>query len=196
VCGIDPDAGDWRYPACNANDVYASSGTPLVLAFDAEPVLFTRAGGEFDLMGREATVRTDWVGAATPWLAMDRDGNGSIDDGRELFGSMTLLPDGRRATNGFLALAALDDDGDGRITAHDASFARLLVWRDANQDRRSQPDELTSAEAAGLVSIELGYRIATRCDGDDCEVERARFVFREGGQERTGDVIDVHLRGR
>ena len=74
-----------------------------------------------------STVDNDWVGAETPWLALDRNGNGLIDDGRELFGSMTELPDGRRAPNGFAALAALDDDGDGRITARDAAFARLLV---------------------------------------------------------------------
>src|ERR1700722_8639431 len=198
-CALDPSGPTWRFPACDASSGASSSGassnsgTPLVLAFEGEPVRFTSAAGDFDLAGREASVATDWVSPGTPWLALDRDGNGSIDDGRELFGSMTALPDGQRAPNGFVALAALDDDGDGRITAHDASFGRLLVWRDANQDRRSEPGELTTAEEAGLVSIDLGYRVAPRCSGDDCEIERAHFVFREGGRERTGDVIDVHL---
>jgi hypothetical protein len=200
ACALDGDTGTWRYPDCAAGSSSSSSGsssgTPLVLAFESEPVRFTRAAGDFDLAGREMSVGTDWVGSETPWLALDRDGNGSIDDGRELFGSMTLLPDGRRAINGFVALAALDDDGDGRITPADASFGRLLVWRDANQNRRSEPGELTSAGEAGIVSIELGYRVAPRCDGDDCEIERAHFVFRDGLGERTGDVIDVHLRER
>jgi hypothetical protein len=177
-------------------DDSSSWGTPLVLAFVGDPVRFTNASGDFDLAGREASVDTDWVSSQTPWLAMDRNDNGSIDDGSELFGSMTDLPDGHRAPNGFVALAALDDDGDGRITARDAAFGRLLVWRDANQDRRSQPSELTPAADAGLVSIDLGYRVEPRCDGDDCEIERARFVFRAGAEERTGEVIDVHLRER
>jgi hypothetical protein len=195
ACALDTSGPTWRFSACDvpAPPSSSNSGTPLVLAFGGEPVRFTSAAGDFDLAGREASVATDWVSPETPWLAFDRDGNGSIDDGRELFGSMTALPDGQRAPNGFVALAALDDDGDGRITAHDASFGRLLVWRDANQDRRSEPGELTSAEDAGLVSIELGYHVAPRCSGDDCEIERAHFVFREGGRERTGDVIDVHL---
>ena len=185
ACTLDAYRGTWDFAACDP--------TPLVLAFDGEAVRFTGAAGDFDLMGGEASVGTDWVGPETPWLALDRDGNGSIDDGRELFGSMTPLADGRRAPNGFAALAALDDDGDGRITPRDASFGRLLVWRDTNQDRRSQPGELMRAEDAGLVSIELGYTVVPRCTGDDCEIERAHFVFRKGGSERIGDVIDVHL---
>jgi len=98
-----------------------------VLAFDREHVTFTRPSGAFDLMGRDASIDTDWVGADTPWLAVDLDGNGRVDDGRELFGSMTALPGGGRASNGFEALATLATDGDGQITRHDAAFARLLL---------------------------------------------------------------------
>jgi hypothetical protein len=187
-CLIDQGQWDVTMPTCD---------TPLVLAFEREPVEFTRAGGAFDLVGGGLSVDTDWVGAATPWLAMDLDGNGGIDDGRELFGSMTELPDGSRARNGFEALAALDADGDGRITPKDPAFARLVVWRDADQDRRSTPGELQSAGAAGLVAIDLAYRDVPRCTGGSCEVERAHFVFRDArGREREGDVIDVHLARR
>jgi hypothetical protein len=171
--------------------------TPLVLAFHDERVAFTRAPGEFDLSGRAASLGTDWVSAETPWLAMDRDGNGRIDDGAELFGSMTELPGGARAVNGFAALAALDDDHDGQITAKDAAFAQLVVWRDADQDRRSSPGELVAAKDAGLVAIRLDDSVVPICHDGDCEVERATFVFRdETGREREGAVIDVHLARR
>jgi hypothetical protein len=123
--------------------------------------------------------------------------NGAIDDGRELFGSMTMLPDGCVASNGFAALAALDDDGDGAITPRDAAFSRLLIGRDRDQDQRSSPDELESAADAGLQAIRLDYRIERRCSDGDCEGERARFAYRDAhGQEREGDVIDVYLRSR
>jgi hypothetical protein len=172
----------------------SSSGTPLVLSFDRERVDFTRAPGTFDFFGRAATIPTDWVSPATPWLARDLDGNGRIDDGGELFGSLTKLQDGSRASNGFLALAALDEDGDGRITSHDPGFADLLVWRDANQDRQSSPDELATVADAGIVAIALGYRVAPHCTAGNCELERATFVYRgSDGRERSGDVIDVHL---
>jgi hypothetical protein len=175
----------WNY-GCN---------TPLVLSRDGAPVeyLVDRAHG-FDVNGGQSFV-TDWPTARTPWLAIDRDGDGRIADGSELFGSMSPLAGGGRAENGFAALRALDDDGDGRITAADPSFARLLVWVDDNGNRRSDPGELVPAAAWGLVSIDLGYTIAPRCDGrSNCEVERAAFRFRDGdGSVREGAVIDVHL---
>jgi hypothetical protein len=187
-CAVVAGTWQWVSPPCD---------TPLVLAFDREHVEFTRTPGEFDLAGRAVTVPTDWVSVRTPWLAIDLDGNGRIDDGRELFGSMTELPGGGRARNGFQALAALDDDHDGQITARDAAFDRLVVWRDSDQDRRSGPGELVKASDAGLVSIRLDYSVAPSCDDGDCEVERAVFVFRDGtGHEREGAVIDVHLAAR
>ena len=188
VCLVSEGKWNTTMPPCN---------TPLVLAFDGERVEFTRAAGAFNLVGGEVSVDTDWVSAATPWLALDLDGNGSIDDGRELFGSMTVLPDGSRARNGFDALSALDADGDGRITASDPAFAHLVLWRDADQDRRSNSRELRPASADGLVAIDLGYRNVPRCSGGSCEVERAHFVFRDAlGRERQGDVVDVHLATR
>jgi hypothetical protein len=175
----------------------STGSTPLVLAFHGERVSFTRAAGSFDLFGRSASVETDWVSSETPWLALDRNGNGRIDDGGELFGSMTELPDGTTASNGFVALAPLDDDHDGWITERDEAFARLVVWRDRNQDRISTVDELVSAREAGLVAIALEYRNAPRCIEAACEIERGGFVFRdERNVEQRGDVVDVHLWSR
>jgi hypothetical protein len=194
VCKLMGDT--WAFEPCG-NGGSSTVGTPLVLAFDGEAVSFTHAVGSFDVFGRGASMKSSWVGSNTPWLAIDRDGNGSIDDGRELFGSMTELPGGTLAPNGFAALAALDENGDGWITAADSSFDRLLVWRDADQDRRSSPSELTSARGAGLVAIGLDYRVVPRCTEGDCEMERARFVFvGDGGEERRGDVVDVHFIAR
>lgn len=183
--------GQWLWESASGAD------TPLVLAFRDERVVFTHASGAFDLAGRDASFGSDWVSAETPWLAMDLDADGRIDDGRELFGSMTELPGGERAPNGFVALAALDDDGDGAITPRDAAFAHLLLWRDADQDRRSSRDEVMSAAEAGLVAIRLDYRSAPHCSDGNCEIERARFVFRDAsGVEREGSVVDVHLARR
>ena len=71
------------------------------------------------------------------------------------------------------------------------------MWRDADQDRRSSPEELTSARDAGLLAIRIDYRAVPQCEDGDCEVERAGFVFRDGtGVEREGSVVDVHLARR
>jgi len=187
----------WAFGTCGNGAGSSGVGTPLVLAFGGEKVQFTRAEGSFDVFGSGMSVESSWVSAATPWLALDRDGNGSIDDGRELFGSMTELPSGDRAPNGFVALAALDANGDGWITAADPSFANLLLWRDRDQNRQSSPSELSSASDAGLSAISLEYRASARCEDGDCEIERARFHFRgERGAEQEGEVVDVHFAAR
>lgn len=181
--------GEWRFDPAGCN-------TPLVLAFDDEAVTFTNPSGTFDLAGSETVVATDWVSEATPWLVFDRNGNGKIDDGSELFGSMTRLPDGRRAKHGFLALAALDSDGDGWLTASDSAFGKLAVWRDANQDRASSPNEL-SPIADSVIALSLAFTDVPRCVAGSCERERAPFVFRDrAGHERRGSLIDVYLADR
>jgi hypothetical protein len=169
--------------------------TPLVISFDGQPVQFTpAAAGAPRFAITSAPVTTDWPTAATPWLAIDLDGDGAISGGAELFGSGTRLPDGSLAPDGFTALAALDSNHDGRIDAADPAFAKLLLWTDRNGDRRSTPDELRPASEV-IVSISLDYRRELRCDArSDCEGERAQFVWRDPrGQTRRGAVVDVYL---
>ncbi|PCC69528.1 hypothetical protein SAMN02745121_06335 [Nannocystis exedens] len=167
--------------------------TPLVFNFGADPVRYHSTAASFDL--GPACGATDWPTATTPWLAFDRDGSGAIEAGRELFGSATVLRSGGLADNGFTALAELDQDRDGKISASDPGFARLLLWADHDADRRSTSWELTPVTSAGIVAIGLTYRNDARCDGrSNCEIERAAFTYRDAlGRERVGEVIDVHL---
>ena len=136
--------------------------------------------------------------STTPWLALDRNGNGKIDDGGELFGSATLLRSGEAASDGFAALRELDSNADGRLDASDEQWGRLLVWSDVDSDRVSAPYELKTAAARELVEIGLDFAVERRCDGrGSCEVERASFVYRDGrGRELQGAAIDVHMRLR
>jgi hypothetical protein len=177
----------------------SGSTTPLVLVFDRKPVVYTDAQNHFELVKPGSGMTTDWPTERTPWLVLDRNGNGSIDDGRELFGSMTVLPDGRVAKNGFEALSALDANHDGVFDARDAAFANVRVWADANRDRRSNKAELKSLTELGVVSIRLGHHDDDqRCDDrGNCEIERAPFTWRDDrGTLHDGEVVDVHLASR
>jgi hypothetical protein len=175
----------------------SSGSTPLVLSFDGAPVTFEASVGAFDLDGT-MSVSTDWPTAATPWLALDRDGNGAIDDGGELFGSATVLSSGARAANGFAALAELDSNGDGWITPEDRAWSSLRLWSDHDGDRVSRAGELVGLDARGITAIDLGYTSQPRCDlRHNCEIERASFRWVDAaGVEHAGAVIDVHLRHR
>ena len=194
-----PGMGEDDCESCELDDAgepfvvfTCGESTPLVLNFDGAAVEYGSAGRFFDLGTCAASV---WPTARTPWLALDRDRSGQIDAGSELFGSATRLRSGGLADNGFTALAELDADGDGKITAADPEFAALMLWADGDADRRSSGLELQPLAAMGLLEIELEYRRDRRCDARaNCEVERASFTWRDGlGREQTGEVVDVHL---
>lgn len=141
----------------------------LLTMEDGRPELTsTEDGVRFDLDGGGEAERIAWpaAGTGTVFLALDRDRSGGVETGLELFGDASpQVPSGE--ANGFRALALFDEphnggDGDGRIGPGDEVFPWLLLWRDANHDAVSQPDELTSAHEAGLEGIDLAYRSASR----------------------------------
>ncbi|MBA3547793.1 MAG: calcium-binding protein [Nannocystis sp.] len=184
--GGDP-AFDFNTDACN---------TPLVMSFDGRQVEYTSTHAEFAMTASDGCGARDWPTAATPWLAIDLDKNGNIDGGHELFGSGTRMAGIGRPGNGFVALAALDSNRDGQISAADERFAELVVWADADADRRSTLWELQPIASHGVISIDLHYAMpASRCDArGNCEVERASFVFAgPDGARSSGEVVDVRL---
>lgn len=179
-------------PCCGADDPCCN--TPLVVSFDGEPIRFEAAGAAaFDIGGQGACLSTDWP--VQPWLAIDRDGDGIIGSGRELFGSGTIMTTGARASHGFEALAEFDVDRDGKITAADPIFHELVLWTDHDSDRRGALGELMPVAQAELIAIDLGFGRRYDCDGrGNCGVERSAFEFRdELGTVRMGEVVDVHM---
>lgn len=186
-CTVDPYGRHiWSADDCN---------TPLVLSFDGA-VEFSAAqatAADFAVAGGACT-RADWPTAQSPWLALDRDGSGSIDGGHELFGSATRLSAGAAPHNGFQALAELDSDGDGKLTAGDARWAELVLWADHDADRRSSGWELLPLASFEIVEIDLGYTSRRDCDSrGNCGLERAGFVYRSMGRAQVGEVVDVRV---
>ena len=130
-------------------------------------------GAFFDMGGRGTPERFSWTAENSDdaWLALDRNNNGLIDSGRELFGNVTtqdIHPDGVER-NGFLALALYDSaayggNGDGIISQSDSIFGRLKLWRDDNHNGVSESCELFSLPDLGLEKIDLDYRSSRRVD--------------------------------
>ncbi len=144
-------------PPCNPS--------PIVLdAFDQGYHLTSIAHGvKFRVRPNAPLQQISWTdpGARNGWLALDRNGNGTIDDFTELFGNLTPQP-WSGAPNGFLALAFFDDpanggNGNGVIDPGDAVYSHLRVWVDANHNGISEPNELYTLQQLGIFKIDLRY---------------------------------------
>ena len=152
---------------------------------------------------------TGWLRPDDAWLVLDRNGNGTIDSGRELFGVDTLITltqvvNGqtqtvtRNAANGFEALATLDTGsgaagsagyGDQIFNASDAQFANVRVWRDLNSDGISQAGELQSLAAAGIASIALNFNAANTNLGNGNTLTGTASVTRSNGSSTTAGSV-------
>jgi hypothetical protein len=180
---------------CRERDPRLICDTPLVASFDGEPVVFESSAATFAFQPG-LPVHTAWPTAATPWIAIDLDGDGAITSGAELFGDATTLPSGAKATNGFTALAALDANHDGVIDARDPAFAQLVLWADRDPDRKTTPSELRPL-AEVVSAIPLAHALVPRCVDGGCEGQRATMAWRDAsGRARTGAVIDIYLQRR
>jgi hypothetical protein len=119
-------------------------------------------GVYFDVNADGRREHVQWVrpGGNEGFLALDRGGNGLVDDGSELFGvgtPLTLL--GRNAPNGFVGLAQYDSrllggNDDGLISDADAIWPQLRIWLDLNADGVSTRDEMRSLRAHGITALE------------------------------------------
>lgn len=166
------------------------------------PVLVDLDGGAFQLTSWQQGVRFDinrdgelellsWTAGESgdAWLALDRNGNGLIDDGGELFGNFTDQPPTDQP-HGYHALAVFDHDGDGRITPSDPIFSELLLWSDRNHDGISQAGELLSLSRAEIEWIGLDFVESRARDPHGNEL---RYRARIGRSIGTTHSVDVFL---
>jgi hypothetical protein len=162
-----------------------------------------RNGVAFDFNGDgKLRGKLSWTAAGSDdaWLVLDRNLNGTIDNGFELFGNATPQPEPPEGEDrqGFLALAEFDKfikggNGDNAISDQDAIFSYLRLWQDVNHNGISEPDELHTLPELEIAKLELDYKESKRRDEFGNEFRYRAKVWNNHGVQSGRWAWDVFL---
>jgi hypothetical protein len=145
----EPDIQDACNPQCS----------PIIINFESSDYRLTGANAPvlFDIVGNGHPMLMGWTaaGADEAFLWLDRNHNGIVTGGAELFGNFTPLKNGHIATNGFEALAEFDANHDGVIDNRDPIWPQLLLWRDLNHNGVCEPSEISTLDSSNVTAIDL-----------------------------------------
>lgn len=192
-------AGDDSYGSC-----CIQVHSPIVIDTTGDGFQLTNAktGVLFPITESFTKFQTAWTSptANNAWLVLDRNGNGLIDNGKELFGNYTPQPAPSPGVkrNGFLALAVYDrvengGNADGVIDERDGIYSKLRLWIDANHNGISEPSELFTLPEKGVEGIELAYSLSKSVDSSGNSFRYRSRVFRDRGYADGRWAWDVYL---
>ncbi|MGV8121286.1 MAG: hypothetical protein AB2L14_16110 [Candidatus Xenobiia bacterium LiM19] len=166
-------------------DVQINMADPLILDMNGEGIQLTPAGrgASFDINGDGKKESTAWVKGGSAFLVMDRNNNGLIDDGTELFG------DQHGASNGFQELARFDTCRDNIIDRKDSVFNALKVYQDLNSNGAIDYGEVTSLEKAGVASINLDFTRTDSQQSGNRLIMKGSFTTTDGTKRNIMDAL-------
>ncbi|HLT12722.1 MAG TPA: hypothetical protein VK006_01375 [Marinobacter sp.] len=157
---------------------------PLVINFGASTAQLTDTLFEFDMNGDGQTRQFASLGSGSGYLVFDRNGNGKVDDGSELFGP--------QSGSGFGELASFDDDGNRWIDANDEVFSSLSVWvqtADGGEALRSLKD--VGVQALYVDSADDRFTLANPQGVPLGQIKASGIYLTTNGEVRTLEELDL-----
>jgi hypothetical protein len=163
--GFYPDLGEGEFGCC-------MTYSPILIDVLGNGYNLTGTNNpvSFDFGGKGNFISVSWTAANSDdaFLVLDRNNNGTIDNGAELFGNFTPQPVSPER-NGFLGLAEYDKpvnggNNNGKIGSADAIFSSLRLWQDINHNGISEPSELHTLPSLNVLNLDLDYRESRRTD--------------------------------
>lgn len=159
---------------------------PLVINMDASVTSASDQKFYFDIDSNGAKEEMSFVGKGSGFLALDKNNDGIINDGNELFGT--------KSGDGFKDLSSYDKDGNGWIDEADDIFKDLKVW---TKDEDGN-DKLLSLKDAGVGAIYLGnadtqFSLKNTANQTDAVIQKTGIYLKESGEVGTVQHVDLAL---
>jgi len=160
-------------------------GDPIVFDLDDDGIELSsyKQGAHFDLIGSGRAQQVAFVQGGDAFLALDRNGDGQINSGKELFGEQ------HGARNGYEELRRFDSNRDGVIDQKDPVFSELRLFRD-NGNGITEAGELLSLNEAGIESIQLDYReVSQSAAGGNRITQIGTYTRSDGSRGLAADAL-------
>ena len=183
----DPDDDDPENPPIPRD--------PLAIDLNRDGTRTLKLNGalNFDIDGNGFKEATGWISPEDAFLAYDRNENGVIDDGTELFGDKTVTNTAfgytsKAAENGFEALKAFDSNSDNVIDEKDEKFDKLLLWQDKNSNAVTDEGELKTLREHNIKSIDLNYQNINSTNNGNFIRQTSKVTFNDGTTTTADDI--------
>jgi hypothetical protein len=177
---------------CDGESGYGQPCSPLIINLTQGPWTLSGAADPvlFDIDADGTLDKITWTqrGSGLGFLAWDRNANGRIDNGAELFGTATPLSSGTTALNGFDALREFDDNNDEVVDIQDARWPQLVLWVDVNHDGISDPGEINPITESDLLALHVNYSEISKRDRYANAFRYMSHVELSGGRRPYYDV--------
>ena len=175
----------------NFDQIAKNYHTPLAIELYGEELLTTSVedGVSFDMDGDGMAEQTAWLKKGSGFLVWDKNGDGMVNDGTEMFGEATVMSDGKRAENGVEALKDLDSDNNNIINQYDELWGELRIWHDENSNGKTEEGELSLLSDWDIQSISLDFaEINLKDEADNKILFESEVVLENGERRKVADI--------